>query len=181
LAKIRPTRQLEAEIKKEIFMTTETVAKRIDWSSLWKKDDWWAVWIGLIILLLGIAGWLPSLIKIDRWMDVTKSFPAGFGTVGPAILLFVFLLVLTLVGIASTGKNVRRYLPGFLVVFSISFLAMWVGRYIPTLNLGLETVLWALIFGLIVSNVWRIPEWLKAGVQTEFFINRSYAVDYLTS
>ncbi len=34
---------------------------KTDWSSLWKKEDWWAVWVGFFILLLGILRWLPAL------------------------------------------------------------------------------------------------------------------------
>lgn len=151
-------------------MTSETVAKKIDWSSLWKKEDWWAVWIGLLILLLGVEQWLPSLPKIDKWTAVAKSFPAGAGTFGTTILLFVFILVLTLIGAAFLGKSVRRYVPGFLVVFVLAFLAMWIGKFAPLVKWGLETVLWALVLGLIISNIWHIPEWLKAAVQTEFFI-----------
>lgn len=150
-------------------MTTDKAAKT-DWSSLWKKEDWWAVWIGLLILVLGVANWLPSLPKIDKWADVARSFPAGTGTIGPVILLFGLLLVLTLVGIAFAGKNIRHYLAGFPVVFIITFLAIWIGKFAPFVKWGLETVLWALVLGLIISNIWRIPEWLKAAVQTEFFI-----------
>ncbi len=35
---------------------------------------------------------------------------------------------------------------------------------------GLEVVFWALIFGLIVSNFFGVPEWLKPAIKTEFFI-----------
>ncbi len=28
----------------------------IDWSTLWKKDDWVSVWIGFAILIIFIAG-----------------------------------------------------------------------------------------------------------------------------
>ena len=30
--------------------------KGIDWSSLWKKDEWLAVWIGFLIIILTLAG-----------------------------------------------------------------------------------------------------------------------------
>ena len=30
--------------------------KSIDWSSLWKKDEWLAVWIGFLIIILTLAG-----------------------------------------------------------------------------------------------------------------------------
>lgn len=151
-------------------MVTEKATKKIDWSSLWKKEDWWAVWVGLLILLLGIPGWLPPLPKIEKWTDIAESFQAGVGTIWPVIYVFIFVLLLTLIAKAFIGTNIRRYLGGFSVVFGLAFLALWIGKYTPFLNWGLSTVLWALILGLIVSNVWRIPDWLKAGVQTEFFI-----------
>ncbi len=152
------------------IVTTDKRANKIDWSSLWKKEDWWAVWIGFFILLLGIAQWLPSLPKISKWTDLTKSFPAGISTIGPVILLFISILVVTLIAMALIGKNIRQYLAGFVVVFSLSFLAMWIGKYAPFTKWGLETVLWALVLGLVIGNIWRIPAWLKAAVQTEFFI-----------
>jgi uncharacterized integral membrane protein (TIGR00698 family) len=36
----------------------------IDWSSLWKKDDWMSVWIGFIILIIFMAG---VTIKLPGW------------------------------------------------------------------------------------------------------------------
>ncbi len=143
---------------------------KIDFSSLYKKEDWWAVWIGFLILLLGIGRWLPALPKISKWTDVTASFPASVGTIGSVALLFLILLVITLIAIVFMRKPVRQYLAGFVVVFILTFLAVWVGKYAVLSKWGLETVLWALILGLIVSNLWRIPAWLKAAVQTEFFI-----------
>ena len=35
---------------------------------------------------------------------------------------------------------------------------------------GLEVVFWALIFGLLISNIFGVPEWLKSAIKTEFFI-----------
>ncbi len=143
---------------------------KTDWSSLWKKEDWWAVWIGFIILLLGIARWLPPLPSIAKWTDVTKSFPGGSSTFGTALILLALILVLTLIAFAFMRKNVRQYIPGFLVVFAIAFLAMWIGKNAILSQWGLETVLWALVLGLLISNIGKVPEWLKAGINTEFFI-----------
>ncbi len=143
---------------------------KTDWSSLWKKEDWWAVWIGFFILLLGIARWLPSVPAISKWTLVAGSFPAGAGTFGPIVLLFVITLVPTLAAMALVGKNVRQYIYGFIVVFGLAFLATWIGKNALVSQWGLEAVLWALFLGLIISNIWRVPDWLKAGAQTEFFI-----------
>ncbi len=116
---------------------------KTDWSSLWKKEDWWAVWIGFFILLLGIARWLPSVPAISKWTSVAGSFPAGPGTFGPLVLLFVITLVPTLAAMALVGKNVRQYIYGFVVVFGLAFVIA------QTFN-----VLWApLIVWLLWSGV----------------------------
>ena len=36
----------------------------IDWSSLWKKDDWMSVWIGFLILIIFMAG---ATFKLPGW------------------------------------------------------------------------------------------------------------------
>ena len=38
--------------------------KAIDWTTLWKKDDWMSVWIGFIILIFFIAG---ATFKLPGW------------------------------------------------------------------------------------------------------------------
>jgi len=40
--------------------------QRIDWSSLWKKDEWLAVWLGFLIIVLLIAG-LQVKTPSFRW------------------------------------------------------------------------------------------------------------------
>jgi uncharacterized integral membrane protein (TIGR00698 family) len=41
-------------------------AQPIDWSSLWKKDEWLAVWIGFLIILLFLVG-LKITVPNFRW------------------------------------------------------------------------------------------------------------------
>ena len=38
----------------------------IDWSSLWKKDEWLAVWIGFLIIILTLAGLKLTNVNF-RW------------------------------------------------------------------------------------------------------------------
>jgi hypothetical protein len=36
-------------------------------SSLWKSEDWWAVWIGFIIFIGSITKLIPEIPKIGKW------------------------------------------------------------------------------------------------------------------
>ncbi len=143
---------------------------KTDWSSLWKKEDWWAVWIGFFVLLLGIASWLPAVPAIGKWTSLAGSFPAGIGTLGSGTVLFLITFVPTAIALALAGKNIRHYVLGFLVVSGLAFLATWIGKNAAVANWGREAVLWALLLGLIIGDIFQIPDWLKAGVQTECFI-----------
>jgi uncharacterized integral membrane protein (TIGR00698 family) len=44
--------------------------KAIDWTTLWKKDDWMSVWIGFIILIFFMAG---ATFKLPGWKWMTDG------------------------------------------------------------------------------------------------------------
>ena len=102
-----------------------TMSKSISWSSLWKKEDWWALWIGLLIFFLSLPGyygvyllgWIPNVNA--PWMDPLKSVVVveqltmtkayvGLNPILSIVFFYLFLLaILTatarLWGIASGG------------------------------------------------------------------------------
>ncbi len=157
----------KAETARAVTLAPRT---NVDWSSLWKKEDWWAVWVGFTILLVGVGGVLPKLPAINKWTALGQGFPAGAGTIWTILGLFAFSLALTLIANAFFRTDLKRYVAGFSAVFGLGLIAMWVAKFAPFSSYGLEVVLWALALGLLISNVVRVPAWLKAGAQTEFFI-----------
>jgi len=42
----------------------------IDWSTLWKKDDWMSVWIGFLILIIFMAG---AAFRLPSWKWMTDN------------------------------------------------------------------------------------------------------------
>lgn len=49
----------------------------IDWSSLWKKEDWWGVWIGFFIIALVLAG---LTVKIPKFKWTTDGEFSSYST-----------------------------------------------------------------------------------------------------
>jgi len=155
---------------------------KIDWSSLWRKEDWWSCWIGWFILVLAIiglhevsegkfaVGMLPAGPKIAKWVSLSEAFPKGIDTLWATLGLFIFLAVLTMIGGAFMKLDLKRYLPGFLVIYVLAFIATVLSKQKFFATWGIEYVIFALVFGLIISNIFKVPEFLKAGGQTEFFI-----------
>lgn len=227
--------------------------QKIDFTTLWKKDDWMSVWIGFIILIIFLAGATFKLpgwkwMTDDAFLEKAASLPAkaealakeaeGKGdagvkgaamalktaleskdrkaigdaagklekaakdsqdkdikkkaekmgkdikgdagsTVGKvfsgdnltrALWLLIGLWILGGLGMAIMGLGFGKFTLGFPIVFILSALAFFVAGNSTINYYGLEVVFWALIFGLVISNLMGVPEWLKTAIKTEFFI-----------
>ena len=224
----------------------------IDWSSLWKKEDWMSVWIGFLIIALFMAGlviatpkwkWLtdgaflekiPGLltkveaiskeaqerneselqtqalalksaleskdrkaisetaakleaafknvkdeglkkkakIASDIKGDATSTLGKVFAGKNMLNLLYFFIAfwVLSIIGLAIMGQPLGLFTAGYPVVFVLGALSFLIGGNSTISYYGLETVFWALILGLIVSNFLGVPKWLAAAAKTEYFI-----------
>jgi len=225
----------------------------INWTTLWKKDDWVSVWIGFLILIIFMAGatfkfpgwkWMTdgafgekisgyskkvdalakdaeakeeealkvaaaelktAFVAKDRKAigDATGKFEKAikdvkdkdfskkaekfakdtkgditstFGKVlsGQNLLRMLYLLIgfwiFALIGILMMGMPAGKFTAGFPIVFILSVIAAIIGGNSTISYYGLETVFWALILGLLVSNTIGVPGWLKEAVRTEYFI-----------
>ena len=149
---------------------------------VWLSEDWWACFLGWFILLLAIVGlkeveagkWavglLPAGPKIAKWTSLGAAFPKGIATLWSTIGLFVFMAVLTMIGGAFMKLDLKRYIPGFLVIFFLAFVSMVLSKQAFLAKWGIEYVIFALIFGLIIGNFFKVPQILRAAGQTEYFI-----------
>ena len=135
-----------------------------------QNEDWWACFIGWLILLLALWGVLPHTPKIGTWTSLAQAFPKGWSTLGTSIVLCIAMGVLTLIGGVFMKFDLKRYVPGFFILFVLTFISMVISKQAFIKKWGISYVLFALAFGLIISNVFKVPKILKAAGQTEFFI-----------
>ncbi len=143
-----------------------------DYSSLYKKEDWWACWVGFFILALsipGIIGIVYKLPKVHTWVaNPLDALPGD--TLLAYLIMFIGLAIIYLIAVRIMGERVKTYVPAFLVVFVIGILSMVIGKQATLKAYGLSYPLWALIIGLLISNTVGVPKWLKPGVRTELYI-----------
>jgi len=144
--------------------------KKIDWSSLWTKEDWWACWVGFLILIVAMIGVMPDTVKFGTWATIDKAFPKGIATIWDSLILLVIMAVLTMIGMFFMKKDWKRFIPGFIVIFVLAWLSVFIGKQSVINTWGLEYVIWALIFGLLISNTVGLPNWMKPAVLTEYYI-----------
>ena len=170
--------------------------KRIDWSSLWKKEDWWAFWLGMLLFFLCLAaaygmdimGWV---VKANVWVDPAKAMAPSsanyefLGPIGAWIVTYIVLLILTSIGAAAMGWRVGKFAAGFTVIFFLTWICWvighnaWIAATKPeTYNLswslhmtGEAGYIVALILGLLIGNFAKgFAEQLKEAAKPEWFI-----------
>lgn len=147
----------------------ENAKIRTDWSSLYKKEDWLAVWLGFAILGLAVTPLLRWMPKIGKWStDVTTAINLN----NLPYLASLCLLLFTVSGIAiyAMKGKLKSYAAGFPIIFAIALLSFIIASQSYINYLGLEFILWALIAGLLISNTIGVPNWLKSTIKTELFI-----------
>lgn len=146
------------------------------WQELWQKEDWWAVWLGLGVVLVAYAlfagngsiSWIA--VAPTRWsnLDQLGAHLAANATRYAA----QFGLWLVVFGAAAwmMGQRVGAFIPAFLLIYVLSILIFAAGAWDQAVRYNLEPPLLALVLGLLISNLIGLPSWLDAGFRVEFYI-----------
>lgn len=113
-------------------------------SPLLRSEDWWAVWLGLLIFILALgkltgADLLGWVVKTNLWIDFSKALSpvskhlaeTGFSGFTSLILTYIFLLLLTTIGAAAMRFNVGRFIVGFSIIFWLAYGCLIIGHWGP--------------------------------------------------
>lgn len=130
-------------------------------------EDWVVTLLSIPLLILaGLAGEYPTIKSVIAIPSTLATADAWIG-VGA---LFLIALVVLYIGNSLLSRPLRGLFWSFVVVFALSLLAQLIAKIPSVKYYGFEAVFFSVIFGLIVRNCIRIPEWLKPAIQGEFFI-----------
>ena len=151
-------------------------ALRPGWRELWLKEDWWAVWLGLGLVLAAYA--LFASGSSIAWIAVAPakwSTPAQLGAqLWAAAPRYVaqFAMFLVLFGAAARvlGFRLSAFAPSFALLYALSLAIFAAGAWDRAQYYNLEPPLIALLAGLAISNLVGLPRWLDAGFRVEFYV-----------
>ena len=145
-------------------------------AELFRKEDWWAIWIGLALVGVAVAlftgggsiKWLA--VAPQKWShlsDVATQLQANGPRFGALCVLWALPFGLAAAGL---GSRLSHFLPAFVALFIVAGLIYFLGQWDQAAHYNLEPPLVALGLGLLVSNTLGTPRWLAAGLRVEFYI-----------
>ena len=138
------------------------------------SEDWTATIVGLTFvaaaLILFIAGGEFIIPACYKWTN-TKELYSIFNT---SNILNIFLWgfvawIATVIIFVLQGKSIAGT-RGFAMLYLIAVIASLIGGNGIVNDLGLETVIFSLIIGLVINNIWGTPEWIKPALASELYV-----------
>ena len=151
-------------------------APSLRWRELWLKEDWWAIWLGLGIVVIAYAFFANG--SSIRWIAVTPARWSTLDQLGAHfaanwlryVAQFAAWLVIFSIALTALGHKARAFVPAFIFLYVLSVAIFAAGQWDKASTYNLEPPLVALALGLILSNVIGLPRWLDAGFRVEFYI-----------
>jgi len=146
------------------------------WSELIRKEDWWAIWIGVGLIAVAAAlfaggssiKWLA--VAPQKWSHVSDIAAQLQANGLRFVALFVLWSVLFGLGLALLGIRFSAFIPAFAVIFLVSSAIYFLGLWDQAAHYNLEPPLVALGLGLVLSNTVGAPRWLQPALRVEFYI-----------
>jgi uncharacterized membrane protein YadS len=144
--------------------------------AFWKKDDWWAVAIGLALIAFAYApfasgsslSWLAVVpAKWTTFGQLSAHFAASWPRYVAQLALW---LALVCTALAALGYPLRHTVPAFVFLYVVSVAIFALGQWADALKYNLEPPLVALVVGLLLANLNLLPRGLDAGFRAEFYI-----------
>ena len=154
--------------------------KRMGWKELYLKEDWWAVWIGIGLMILAILFFQagsstvlkslainPGGLKWSSFDQLTNHFSQNAN-----LYLYQFLFWLILFGVTTRlmGIKLAEFIPAFIFLYVMSIVMFAIAGWANAAKFNMEAPLVALILGLIIANVFHLPKWMDSAFRVEYFI-----------
>src|SRR5690606_10967177 len=133
-------------------------------------EDWAVVAMGFILILVAVWG-MTIPMPAYKWADGESlgGLLAG-ANLQRVAGQFALSYALMIAGAALTGNSIRPQLLGFPLVFALTVVALLLAGNRFLNDLGLEAVIFGLFIGLIVGNLFRLPDWFRRSLNAEMLV-----------
>lgn len=134
-------------------------------------EDWASVAIGFTIIALAIGLFVLPAPEYG-WKTGSELFGGVFSgaNLGKIAAQFLFVYVGGILGVLLTSGKLGSFLKGFPLLFLLTLLAQILAGNGFIKSLNLEAVIFSLLLGLIIRQVFDLPAWFSAALTTELFV-----------
>ena len=139
------------------------------------SEDWIACGLGFALILLALVGVQPTLPSFS-WDSGSIAAVFAPANLAATVALGALFLVTAAIGIRLMGGSTRSFALAFPVVFLLGWLAQFMAGQVQMKAWGLTYVITGLALGLFISNVLRIPRWMRDAVRTEYYIKTGLVI-----
>lgn len=139
------------------------------------NEDWLAVIVaGLLVTAALFLGRGLAGFELPRYGWATAgelgARVLSSANLGRVLQVGLMLYPVAVIGLWLLGERVKSALLGFPFLYLLAVAALILAGNATFHQYGLEYVIWALGFGLILGNAVRIPRWLAFAARSEFYI-----------
>ena len=141
---------------------------------LLRSEDWVSVWMGAAIIALVLVGVRPEAAGLSCGDGIGGLFAPG--RLATTVGIGAALLVLCIAGVRLMEGSAHRFAVGFAALFGLAWAARAVACDSALSDRGVNYAITSLALGLFISNVLRVPEWLRSAMRTEYYIKAGLVI-----
>ncbi len=157
----------------------EAPAASMGWKELYLKEDWWAIYLGIGIVVLALISFLSGSTVVKalavnpgglKWSSLGQ-LGAHFGqNANLYILQLICWLIILGIPAKIMGIKGSQFIPSFIILYILSVIMFAIGGWVDAPKYNMEPPLIALIVGLLIANIAPLPKWLDAGFRVEYYV-----------
>ena len=137
-------------------------------SPLAASEDWWAVWLGGLVMAGVVAGLIGAVPSVGRWSTLpTEAFA---GRLPGLAALGLGLLGLGALAAQATSGGGLRHAAAFVPLFLLAVAAWTLANQAGVRAAGVGYAFWALLIGLVIANTCGTPARLRPALRSELYV-----------
>lgn len=153
------------------------MSKQSSGSPLLRLEDWWAIWLGFMLLASVTIGLVHNVPKMPKWgWGEFGALLGGIPVVSLILLAAGLCALFALATVVMKKASVAEFIPGFLAIFLLSALSYVFADEATVKHYGISYAFWAIGIGLLLSNTTGVPAWLKPAIRPEFYIKTGLVI-----
>lgn len=121
-----------------------------------RSEDWVSTLIGIVILSLVVL--VPSVMNSTLYMSLIVAILAYLG--------YLFM----------GNKDKGQFLLSFAGIYLLAQLASYIAGLSGIKTIGLESVFFAVLIGLLIRNTVGLPKWLAPAAKSEYYIKAGLVI-----